>query len=81
MAGTRKESEFVLHIHPALLHNAEHFSALHGQTTKKWITEAIIAKLEDEIDIAAAEESMADTEGTVSLEEYLESRKLRRPQE
>ena len=41
---------------------------------KDWITEAIIAKLEDEIDASEGMASLADTEGTISLEAYLESR-------
>jgi len=42
---------------------------------KEWLTEAIIAKLEDEIDAAAGLASLADTKGTISLEGYLKSRK------
>ena len=39
-----------------------------------WLTEAIIAKLEDEIDTSEGLASLADAEGTMSLETYLESR-------
>ncbi len=42
---------------------------------KEWLTEAIIAKLEDEIDAAEGLAALADSEGTMSLEAYLESRK------
>jgi hypothetical protein len=42
---------------------------------KEWLTEAIIAKLEDEIDAAEGLSALADTEGTMLLESYLESRK------
>jgi hypothetical protein len=41
---------------------------------KDWLTEAIIAKLEDEVDASEGLASLADTEGTMSLEAYLESR-------
>lgn len=38
------------------------------------LTEATIAKLEDEIDADEGLESLEDTEGTVVLDDYLESR-------
>jgi hypothetical protein len=41
---------------------------------KDWLTEAIVEKLEDEIDASEGLASLADTEGTMSLEAYLESR-------
>jgi hypothetical protein len=41
---------------------------------KDWLTEAIITKLEDEVDASEGLASLADTEGTMSLENYLESR-------
>lgn len=42
---------------------------------KEWLTEVIIAKLEDEIDAAEGLMALADTEGTISLKAYLESHK------
>ncbi len=42
---------------------------------KEWLTEAKIAKLEDEIDAAEGLAALSDTEGTISLEAYLKSRK------
>ena len=42
---------------------------------KERLTEAIIAKLEDEIDAAEGLAALSDTEDTISLEAYLESRK------
>ncbi|MEK7354079.1 MAG: DUF6290 family protein [Chloroflexota bacterium] len=74
MAGRLRHEEYALRIHPALLHNARHFARLHGETLKKWLTAAIIAKLEDEIDAAAALEAMSDDEDTISLEDYIKSR-------
>jgi hypothetical protein len=41
---------------------------------KDWLTEAIITKLEDEIDSAEGLASLADTAGTMTLEAYLKSR-------
>jgi hypothetical protein len=40
---------------------------------KDWLTKAVIAKLEDEIDTAEGLASLAETEGTLSLEAYLKS--------
>jgi len=55
-------------------------AALKGKTMKDWLTEAIIAKLEDEIDASEGLASLADTEGTMSLEDYLESRQVKSKQ-
>jgi hypothetical protein len=71
MAGRLRHKEYTLRIHPNLLHNARHFAHLHDETLKKWLTEAIISKLEDEIDAAAALEAMSDNEGALSWEDYL----------
>jgi hypothetical protein len=38
------------------------------------LTEAVIVKLEDEIDASEGLASLADTEDTMSLEDYLETR-------
>ncbi|HLB27787.1 MAG TPA: DUF6290 family protein [Dehalococcoidales bacterium] len=75
MAKRASVIKYVLDIDSRLLHNAEKFATTHGQTVKEWLTEAVIAKLEDEIDVAAAEEAMADTEGAISWEDYKKSRK------
>jgi hypothetical protein len=71
MAGRLRHVEYSLRIHPNLLHNARHFARLHEETLSKWLNEAIISKLEDEIDAAAALESMSDTEGALFWEDYL----------
>jgi hypothetical protein len=47
---------------------------LKGKTMRDWLIEAIIGKLEDEIDASEGLASLANAEGTVSLESYLESR-------
>jgi hypothetical protein len=42
---------------------------------KAWLTEAIIAKLEDDIDAREGLAEIGDTEGTISLKEYIGSKK------
>jgi len=51
------------------------FAALRGKTMKEWLTEAIVEKLEDEVDAAEGLSALANTEGSMSLEAYLKSRK------
>ena len=63
-----------LDIEPELRNRVKAFAALKGKTMRDWLIEAIIAKLEDEIDASEGLASLADAEGTVSLENYFESR-------
>jgi predicted DNA-binding protein len=74
MPNTANRSRYFLDIEPELRNRVKAFAALKGKTMKDWLTEAIIAKLEDEIDASEGLASLADTEGTMSLEAYLESR-------
>lgn len=74
MPDTAKKTRYFLDIEPELRNRVKAFAALKGKTMRDWLTEAIIAKLEDEIDASEGLASLADTEGTVSLEAYLESR-------
>jgi len=74
MPDTAKKTRYYLDIEPDLRNRVKAFAALKGKTMRDWLTEAIIAKLEDEIDASEGLASLADTEGTVSLEAYLESR-------
>ncbi len=74
MPDTVKKTRYFLDIDPELRNRLKAFAALKGKTMKDWLTEAIIAKLEDEIDASEGLASLADTEGTMSLEAYLESR-------
>ena len=76
MPNTANRSRYFLDIEPALRNRLKAFAALRGKTMKEWLTEAIIAKLEDEIDAAEGLVALSDTEGTISLETYLESRKI-----
>lgn len=75
MPNTTKRPRYFLDIEPELRNRFKAFAALQGKTMKDWLTEAIIAKLEDEIDTVEGLASLADTEGSMSLEAYLESRK------
>ena len=74
MPGTAKKTRYFLDIEPELRNRVKAFAALKGKTMRDWLTEAIIAKLEDEIDSSEGLMSLADAEGTMSLEAYLESR-------
>ncbi|MEW6033967.1 MAG: hypothetical protein AB1603_03835 [Chloroflexota bacterium] len=74
MPNTANRSRYFLDIEPELRNRVKAFAALKGKTMKEWLTEAIIAKLEDEIDAAEGLASLADTAGTMSLEAYLRSR-------
>ena len=78
MPDTIKRSRYFLDIEPEIRNRVKAFAALKGKTMKDWLTEAIMSKLEDEIDATEGLSSMADTEGSMSLEAYLESRKNRR---
>jgi predicted DNA-binding protein len=73
MTGTAKKTKYYLDIEPELRNRVKAFAALKGKTMRDWLIEAIIAKLEDEIDSSEGLASMADTEGTRSLEDYLAS--------
>ena len=74
MPDTIKKTRYFLDIEPELRNKVKSLAALKGKTMKDWMTEAIIAKLEDEIDASEGLASLADTEGTMSLETYLTSR-------
>ena len=74
MPDTIKKTRYFLDIEPELRNKVKTLAALKGKTMKDWLTEAIVAKLEDEIDAAEGLASLADTEGTKSLEAYLASR-------
>jgi len=74
MPDTAKKASYFLDIEPELRSKVKAIAALKGKSMKDWITEAIIAKLEDDIDASEGLASLADAEGTVSLEAYLASR-------
>jgi predicted DNA-binding protein len=71
-------SRYFLDVEPELRNRFKAFAALQGKTMKEWLTEAIIAKLEDEIDAAEGLAALGDAAGTISLDSYLESREAKR---
>ncbi len=75
MTGTIKRPRYFLDIDPEVRKRVKALAALKGETMKDWFTEAIIAKLEDEIDSNEGLASLANSEGSMSLEAYLQSRK------
>ncbi|MDO8491135.1 MAG: hypothetical protein Q7T04_03870 [Dehalococcoidia bacterium] len=77
MPSTANRTRYFLDLEPELRNRLKAVAALQGKTMKEWLTEAIIAKLEDEIDAKEGLAALADTQGTLSLEAYLESRKRR----
>ena len=74
MPDTVKKTSYFLDIESELRSKVKAIAALKGESMKDWITEAIIAKLEDDIDASEGLASLADTDGTMSLKAYLESR-------
>jgi predicted HicB family RNase H-like nuclease len=75
MSGTMKRPRYFLDIDPEVRKRVKALAALKGETMKDWFTEAIIAKLEDEIDATEGLASLNNAEGSMSLEAYLQSRK------
>jgi hypothetical protein len=82
MTTTPKRPRYFLDIDPVVRNRVKAVAALKGKTMKEWLTEAIIAKLEDEIDAAEGLAALADTAGSMSLEGYLKSgrNKVSKPQ-
>jgi hypothetical protein len=74
MPGTVKKTKYYLDIEPELRNRVKALAALKGKTMKDWLTEAIISKLEDEIDASEGLKYLANPEGTVPLDIYLKSR-------
>jgi hypothetical protein len=75
MTGTIKRPRYFLDIDPEVRKRVKALAALKGETMKDWLTEAIIAKLENEIDANEGLASLSNSEGSLSLEAYLQSRK------
>jgi predicted DNA-binding protein len=78
--NTTERTRYFLDLDPLLRNRLKALAALQGKTMKEWLTEAILAKMEDEIDAAEGLSALADTEGTMSLEAYLGSRQERQGQ-
>jgi len=77
MSDTISRSRYFLDIEPELKNRLKALAALRGKSMKEWLTEAIIAKMEDEIDAGEGLAALADTKNALSLEAYLNNRKGR----
>jgi hypothetical protein len=75
MDSSMKRSRYFLDIDPGLRNRVKAVSALQGKTMREWLIEAIIEKLEDDIDAREGLAALGEVEGTVALRDYLVSRK------
>jgi predicted HicB family RNase H-like nuclease len=75
MVKLASRSRYFLDIDPELRNRVKAVAALQGKTMKEWLTEAIIEKLEDDIDAREGLAALGDTEGTISLHDYLNTQK------
>jgi hypothetical protein len=74
MTTVPKRPRYFLDIDPVVRNRVKVLAALKGKTMKEWLTEAIIAKLEEDIDAAEGLASLGDIEGSMPLDAYLKSR-------
>jgi hypothetical protein len=75
MVNTASRTRYFLDIEPELRNRMKAEAALQGKTMKEWLTEAIISKLEDDIDAREGLAALADAEGSMSLEDFMASHK------
>jgi predicted DNA-binding protein len=75
MANSLERTRYFLDIDPELRNRVKAISALQGKTMREWLTEAIIEKLEDDIDAREGLAALGDVEGTVTLRGEPASRK------
>ena len=75
MGNTVKRPRYFLDIEPELRKRIKVVASLHDKTMREWVTEAILEKLEDDIDAREGLAVLGEVEGTISLKNYLESRK------
>jgi predicted DNA-binding protein len=75
MVNSMKRSRYFLDIDPELRNRVKAVSALQGKTMREWLIEAIIEKLEDEIDAREGLTALGEVAGTVPLRSYLKSQK------
>jgi len=71
MADSAKRSRYFLDIDPELRNRVKAVAALQGKTMKQWLVEAIIKKLEEDIDAREDLTTLGDIEDTTSLRGYL----------
>lgn len=60
-------------VDPELRNRLKAAAALRGKTLREWVLEALIDRLEDDIDAREGLAALGEVEGTVSLREYLAS--------
>lgn len=75
MGNTVKRPRYFLDIEPELRRRIKAVAALHDKTMREWVTEALLEKLEDDIDAREGLAVLGEVEGTISLKDYLDSRK------
>ncbi len=75
MGNTVKRPRYFLDIELELRNRIKAVASLQGKTMRDWVTEAILEKLEDDIDAREGLAVLGEVEGTISLKDYLESRK------
>jgi uncharacterized protein (DUF1778 family) len=71
MADSAKRSRYFLDIDPELRNRVKAVAALRGKTMKQWVVEAIIEKLEGDVDAREGLAGLGDVESTTSLRGYL----------
>jgi hypothetical protein len=74
MVNLASRSRYFLDIDPELRNRIKAEAALQGKTMKVWLTEAIISKLEDDIDAREGLAALRDKRGTMTFEDYMKSR-------
>jgi len=75
MVSSVKRTRYFLDIDSELRNRVKAVSALQGKTMREWLIEAIIEKLEDDIDAREGLATLGEVKGTVSLRDYLTSLK------
>jgi hypothetical protein len=75
MVNLANRTRYFLDIDPDLRNRVKAVAALQGKTMKEWLTEAIIEKLEDDIDAREGLAALGDDKGTISLRNYLNTKK------
>ena len=78
MVNLVNRSRYFLDIDPELRNRVKAVAALQGKTMKEWLTEAIIEKLEDDIDAREGLAALGEVEGTITLRDYISSQKENR---
>jgi hypothetical protein len=75
MVNIANRSRYFLDIDPELRNRVKAVAALQGKTMREWLTEAIIEKLEDDIDAREGLAALGEIEKPISLKNYLKTKK------